>query len=71
MLTLKVDGMTCQHCSKAITQAIQSIDKEAGVQVDLSQGLVNIQSHAPAKIIRAAVEAEGYEVIDEARSAPM
>ena len=37
-LNLKVDGMTCGHCAKAVTGAIQALDSEARVQVDLAAG---------------------------------
>jgi copper chaperone CopZ len=54
-----------------ITQAVLSVDKEAGVQVDLSQGLVNVQTHAQVQAIRSAIEENGYEVLRQTLSAPM
>ena len=40
MIELKVAGMTCQHCVRAVTQAIQAEDPRAAVQVDLAAGPV-------------------------------
>ncbi len=63
MLTLKVDGMSCDHCKKTITHAIQAVDAEAGIQIDLAQGLVNVQSRAAAESIKSAIEDSGFEVV--------
>ncbi len=66
MLTLKVEGMSCDHCKKTITNAIQSVDAQAGVQIDLAQGLVNVQSRAAADSIKAAIVDSGFEVLGSA-----
>jgi copper chaperone len=71
MITLKVEGMSSKECVVIITQAVLSVDKEAGVQVDLSQGLVNVQTHAQVQAIRSAIEENGYEVLRQTLSAPM
>ncbi|MDE2400666.1 MAG: heavy-metal-associated domain-containing protein [Burkholderiales bacterium] len=59
--TLSVKGMSCQHCVKAVTQAVQSIDPRATVTVDLPGGQVSVTS---ATLERAAVvkaiNEEGY-----------
>lgn len=59
---LQVKGMSCQHCVKAVTKAIQAQDPDATVSVDLPQGTVTVQttlSHAAAS---QAISDEGYEV---------
>jgi len=66
MLTLKVEGMSCDHCKKTITQAIHTVDAEAGVQVDIAQGIVNIQSRAAVEAIKSAITESGYEVMNSA-----
>lgn len=71
MITLKVEGMCDKNCGLIITRAIQALDKEAGVKVDLNQGLVNVLTHASAKAIRHVIEDSGYPVRDQALSAPM
>lgn len=62
MLTLKVDGMSCDHCKKTITNAIHAIDSQAGVQIDLALGLVNVQSRAAADSIKSAITDSGFEI---------
>lgn len=59
---LQVKGMSCQHCVKGITQAIQSQDPQAAVSVDLTQGQVHVQSALSHSAIVQAITEEGYEV---------
>ena len=59
---LQVKGMSCQHCVKGVTLAIQALDPQAQVQVDLPNGQVQVQTHLPREAVAAAVTDEGYEV---------
>ena len=36
--TFQVQGMTCGHCERAVTQAIQQVDPAATVQIDRASG---------------------------------
>lgn len=62
MQQFKVSGMSCGHCVRAITQAIQVLDPVARVEVDLAAGLVRVESSLDAAQIQAAIAEEGYEV---------
>ncbi|HCJ30551.1 MAG TPA: copper resistance protein CopZ [Pseudomonas sp.] len=62
MHTFNVKGMTCGHCERAVTQAIQSRDADAKVDVDLNAGLVRVDGSLDEATIREAIEEEGYEV---------
>jgi copper chaperone len=44
MLSLKVSGMTCGGCIKAVTKAIQSQDPSAIVQADLGTQIVSLET---------------------------
>jgi copper chaperone len=57
-----VAGMTCGHCVRAVTQAIETLDPSAKVAVDLATGTVTADSAAPRERLAAAIQAEGYEV---------
>jgi copper chaperone len=63
---LKVEGMSCEHCVKAITQAAGGLAGVSGVAVDLAAGVVTVE-HDPAEAtvetIQAAIEDQGYDVI--------
>ncbi len=58
-----VQGMTCGHCEKAVTQAVQSVDPQAKVTIDRPAGKVQVQSNEPREAIARAIAEEGYPVI--------
>lgn len=61
MQRFRVEGMSCAHCERAVTEAVHSVDPQAAIQVDLSAGIVTADSTAePAALVRA-IEAEGYK----------
>ena len=57
-----VSGMTCGHCVRAVTQAIQQLAPQAEVEVDLISGRVEVQSHEPRDALAQAIVDEGYAV---------
>lgn len=59
---LEVKGMTCQHCVKAVTQAIQAQDAQAGVVIDLAAGVVEVSTALPLSTIVQAIQDEGYVI---------
>jgi len=59
---LQVKGMSCQHCVKAVTKAVQAQDPEATVAVDLPQGTVTVQTTLSRAATSQAISDEGYEV---------
>ena len=61
MQVFNVQGMTCGHCVKAVTRAVQAQDAAARVQVDLPSQQVRVQSQLAAEQILAAIREEGYQ----------
>ncbi|MEG7363711.1 heavy-metal-associated domain-containing protein [Pseudomonas citronellolis] len=61
MQAFSVKGMSCGHCVRVITQAIQARDGAAEVQVDLAGGEVRVASRLAAEEVLAAIREEGYE----------
>lgn len=63
MLELHVTGMTCQHCVRAVTEAVQGVAPAATVTVNLDTGIVRIDP-APSNAgpIEAAITEEGYTI---------
>ncbi|MBA1190486.1 heavy-metal-associated domain-containing protein [Pseudomonas entomophila] len=61
MQTFQVQGMSCGHCVKAVTRALQAHDAEAVVDVDLASGRVSVTSALSADQILAAITDEGYQ----------
>jgi copper chaperone len=60
MQQFNVQGMTCGHCVRAVTQAITAQDPTAQVQVDLPSGTVNTDSSLPRERIIQLISEEGY-----------
>ncbi|MCD6674604.1 MAG: cation transporter [Burkholderiaceae bacterium] len=61
MTTYDVKGMTCGHCVRAVTAAVQQVDAQARVEVDLAAGKVQVDSTMPAPAIERAIAEAGYE----------
>jgi copper chaperone len=60
--TFEVTGMTCGHCEKAVTRAIQQLDPQAQVKIDRSHNRVDVQSEQPREALARAIAEEGYAV---------
>lgn len=60
MQVFNVQGMTCAHCVRAVTNAIQGEDSAADVQVDLSSSEVRVQSQLASERVIELIEEEGY-----------
>jgi len=65
--TLKVNGMSCEHCVKAVTNALAAIPGVKDINVSLKAGTASF-SHDPAKApldaIKAAVIDKGFQIGD-------
>lgn len=61
MQVFNVEGMTCGHCVKAVTNAVQREDEAAEVKVDLAQKQVSVKSELPSEQILQLIRDEGYE----------
>jgi copper chaperone len=60
--TFTVTGMTCGHCEKAVTRALQQIDPQAQVRIDRAQNRVEVESGQPREALARAMAEEGYAV---------
>jgi len=63
--TLKVEGMSCEHCVKAVTNALGGIVGVTGVAVSLKNKTASFSydpAQTPLETIKAAITDEGYEV---------
>ncbi|MET3131638.1 copper chaperone [Oxalobacteraceae bacterium GrIS 1.11] len=62
MYELQVDNMSCGHCVGAVTKAVQALDPQAQVQVDLADKSVKVESSVSLAQISAAIVEAGYPV---------
>jgi len=63
MYELQVEGMSCNHCINAVSQAVQDVDAGAKVNVVLAEQKVSVASTADLERIKSAVEEAGYPVL--------
>lgn len=63
--TYTVEGMTCGHCVKAVTEEVTQLDGVHGVEVDLATGTVVVTSERPLsdEEVRGAVTEAGYQLV--------
>ena len=62
---LNIEGMSCNHCVKHVTEALNEIPGVTAVQVSLEEKNAAVE-HAPEVTLaqmKAAVEEAGYEVV--------
>ena len=62
MQVFNVQGMSCGHCVKAITNAVQAKDPAASVRVDLAAKEVGVESALSAEQVIEVISEEGYPV---------
>ena len=59
----QVQGMTCGHCERSVSQAVQGVDPAATVHIDRATGQVRVEhSSAAREALAAAITEEGYRV---------
>lgn len=59
-LDLKLPTMTCGHCVKSVTSAVQRLDATARVQADLSTHQVRVDTTVAREAVLKALADEGY-----------
>lgn len=64
--TIRIEGMTCQHCQQHVQQALEAVPGVKHVQVSLESGSAQVDAGllvSNAKLARAIQEA-GYTAIE-------
>lgn len=64
-LCLKIGGMMCEHCEKAVKAALETIEGVEEAAPDYHKGiaLVKCRGEVPEEKFRAAIESEDYEYL--------
>jgi copper chaperone CopZ len=61
-LSFDVQGMSCEHCRRAITSSVETVPGVASVDVDLDGGLVHVHGAELAEqVVRDAILLAGYD----------
>jgi len=63
MKSIKVKGMSCQHCVMSVTKALSAIDGLENVTVDLLKGEATFDEKKPVapEVIKEAISKIGFE----------
>jgi copper chaperone len=67
MKTIKIKGMSCQHCVKAVIKTLSEIDGIKDVKVDLSAGEASFEEAKPVamEVLRERIKKAGYQLGEE------
>lgn len=60
MLTLQIPTISCGHCARAITEAVQELDPAARVAVDIDRKQATIDTNAATSDVLARLAEEGF-----------
>lgn len=61
--TLRVDGMSCNHCVQTIEENVQQLEGVQHVDVQLDTGIVTVDGDVRTKDIVQTIEAQGFDVL--------
>ncbi len=65
-LKLKINGMSCQHCVKTVTDALTEVEGVQRVKVNLRKGEATLrfdETRATTAHLTAAITDAGFEVV--------
>lgn len=64
MKTIKIKGMSCHHCVKAVSRALGEIDGIEQVRVDLDRGEATFEevTAVSMEVLRERIKKAGFEL---------
>lgn len=63
-IKLSIEGMSCGHCVKRVTNALSEVSGVSDVQVDLAGKSATVTGSPEVETLKAAVDEAGYEVVN-------
>lgn len=60
---LNIGGMSCQHCVKAVRDALAELPQVKLESVDVGHAVVSVEPPAALEQVRARLDEEGYSVL--------
>jgi copper chaperone len=64
--TVKIDGMSCSHCTASVKKAVGGLDGVKSVDVSLEKKQAEVEfddAVVGLAAIKAAIEDQGYDVV--------
>ncbi|HEV7990941.1 MAG TPA: heavy-metal-associated domain-containing protein [Gemmatimonadaceae bacterium] len=71
---LRIEGMSCQHCVRAVFTALTPVEGILSVDVSIGAAVVEHDGRATADALREAIAVAGYEAVatvEERRRLPV
>lgn len=62
MFELQVEGMSCGGCANSVKRAVQTVDSNAKVDVELTTQKVRIETAADINAVTFAITEAGYPI---------
>lgn len=59
-----IENMTCGGCARSVTKAVQSVDPEAKVAIDLQTRNVDVTSRQPVSAFESTLAKVGYPTLN-------
>jgi len=66
MKSIKIKGMSCQHCVMAVMKALNAVDGIKDVKVDLKSGIATFTEIkvVEPEVLAMAIKKAGYEIVE-------
>lgn len=64
MMTLKIEGATCEGCKKSILKAMNSVPGIAGAEFSLDTKIATFSGSNKVSQVVEAIELAGFDVLD-------
>ncbi len=64
--TIKISGMSCEHCVKRVTKALETLPGVKNVKVSLERAEATLEAPAELSLekIAKAIREAGYQVVE-------
>jgi len=60
---IQLEGMSCGHCVKHVTEALEALDHTTDIQVELGTQSVVLHTEVNDELIKQAIDEAGYTVL--------
>ena len=64
MSTVKIKGMSCNHCVNSVREALAKIPDIKDITIDLEAGEAQYAGEVDPESVKQAIAAIGFEVVD-------